>query len=213
MIGLLLPTLVAALARLLLGGTLGGCLRARLAWWPLLLGPFALELVLYNPPLDQQAWALVAGPWIWVASKFVMLAALGRNAQRDQACRLAWLTILVGVGLNTLAVLVNGGHMPQSMDAAAAVWGQDYVRADTYSGRLENVAWMQPTTPLAWLCDILAEPRWLPRPNVVSIGDVTLALGVGMWILAMTRPAGSQRLLGAVTFARRRLVAGPSGRG
>jgi hypothetical protein len=195
MIGLLLPTLVATLASLLLGGTLGGCLRVRLAWWPLLLGTFGLELVLYNPPVDHQAWALVAGPWIWVASKLVMLAVLARNAQRDGPRRPAWLTILLGVGLNTLAVVVNGGHMPQSMDAAAAVWGADYVRADTYSGRLENVIWMQPGTPLAWLCDILPQPAWLPRPNVVSIGDVTLALGVAMWMFAVTYQAGGRDLL------------------
>ena len=193
-----MPTLVATLASLVLGGTLGGCLRARLAWWPLLLGTFVLELVLYNPPVDQQAWALVAGPWIWVASKFAMLAVLARNAQLDQPRRLAWLTILLGVGLNTLAVVLNGGHMPQSMEAAAAVWGPDYVRPDTYSGRLENVAWMQPTTPLPWLCDILAEPAWLPRPNVLSIGDVTLALGAAMWMFAVTRRASNQDLLRAL---------------
>jgi Family of unknown function (DUF5317) len=37
---------------------------------------------------------------------------------------------------------------------------------------------------LPWLCDILPLPRWLPRANVLSIGDVLLALGVGGWIFA-----------------------------
>lgn len=187
MIGLLLPTLFAALASVLLGGTLRGCLRVRVAWWPVLIGCFGLELVLYSPPVNQQDWALVAGPWLWVASKLVMLAVLARNAQANPSTRLSWLVIVTGVGLNTLAVVANGGHMPQSVEAAAAVWGAEYVRPDTYSRQLENVAWMGPSASLWWLCDILPQPRWLPRANVVSVGDVALALGVASWVFAITR--------------------------
>jgi hypothetical protein len=116
-----------------------------------------------------------------------MLAVLARNAQLDPPRRLAWIVMMLGVGLNALAVTANGGHMPQSMDAAAGVWGSDYVRPDTYSGRLENIIWMEPTTPLAWLCDILPEPAWLPRANVLSVGDVTLALGGALWMFSVTR--------------------------
>ena len=192
MIGLVLPTLVATLASIILGGSLSRCVQARFAGWPVLVGVFGLELVLYNPPVNQQAWALAAGPWIWVATKPIMLAVLARNAQLDAPCRLAWIAIMLGVGLNALAVGANGGHMPQSTDAAAAVWGADYVRPDTYSGRLENIVWMQPTTPLAWLCDILPEPAWLPRANVLSIGDVTLSLGVAMWMFSVTRGRGDR---------------------
>jgi Family of unknown function (DUF5317) len=193
MIGLLLPTLAATLASIVLGGSLSRCVQARLAWWPVLVGIFGLELVLYNPPVDHQPWALAAGPWLWVATKPIMLAVLARNAQLDAPRRLAWVAIMLGVGLNALAVVANGGHMPQSMDAAAAVWGSDYVRPDIYSGRLENVRWMEPSTPLAWLCDILPEPAWLPRANVLSVGDVTLALGVAMWMFSVTR-ASSDRV-------------------
>jgi hypothetical protein len=78
--------------------------------------------------------------------------------------------------------------MPQSMQAAASVWGAEYVRADAYSGRLENVVWMTGDTVLPWLADIIAEPRWLPRPNVLSIGDIFLALGVAGWVFGITRP-------------------------
>jgi hypothetical protein len=167
---------------------LRGCFRARLAGWPLLLGIFAFELVLYNPPIDRQPWALAYGPWFWLVSKVLMLGVLARTAQLDPSRRPAWLTILLGVGLNTLAVAANGGHMPQSMEAAARVWGADYVRFETYSAHLENVDWMQPDTAFAWLCDILAEPAWLPRANVLSVGDVTLALGAAMWMFGITRP-------------------------
>src|SRR4051794_34924303 len=195
MIGLLIPTLVATAASLLLGGSLRGCLHARLNWASILIGTFLLELVLYNPPVNHQDWALMVGPWIWVATKPVLLAVFARNAYLDRGRRAAWLTIMLGVGLNALAITANGGHMPQSMDAAAAVWGADYVQNDTYSGRLENVMWMQSDTRLAWLCDVVPEPKWLPRANVVSVGDVTLALGAALWMLGATRPCGTRKLI------------------
>ena len=183
MIGLLVPSAVAALVGVACGGSLARCLSARIAWWPLLLAAFAVELVLYNQPINRLDWAVAAGPSIWVLSKVLMLAVLARNAVVDDNGRPAWVVIFVGIAFNTLAIVANGGHMPQSPEAAAAVWGADYVRADAYSGHLENISWMGPDSRLAWLCDILPLPRWLPRPNVLSIGDVVLALGVGGWIL------------------------------
>jgi hypothetical protein len=196
MIGLLLPSALAALLGVACGGSLARCWSARLAWWPLLLVAFAVELALYNPPINRLDWALGAGPSIWVVCKISMLAVLARNAAVDGRSRPAWLVIFVGIALNTLAIAANGGHMPQSPEAAAAVWGADYVRADAYSGYLDNVSWMGRDSRLPWLGDILPLPRWFPRPNVLSVGDVVLALGVGGWILTvMTRApdAGRQR--------------------
>jgi hypothetical protein len=149
----------------------------------MLLAAFAVELVLYNPPINRLDWAMAAGPGIWILSKLLMLAVLARNAVLDESGRPAWVVIFVGIGLNTLAIVANGGHMPQSPEAAAAVWGAEYVRADTYTSHLDNVNWMGPDSRLAWLCDIWPLPRWLPRPNVLSIGDILLAFGVGGWIL------------------------------
>ena len=43
MIGLLVPSLVAALIGVACGGSLARCLSARIAWWPVLLAAFAVE--------------------------------------------------------------------------------------------------------------------------------------------------------------------------
>jgi len=188
MIGLLVPSAIAALLAVACGGSLVRCLSARIAWWPVLLATFAIELVLYNQPINQLDWAVAAGPSIWVLSKVLMLGVVAHNAIADENRRLAWCVMLVGGALDTLAIVANGGHMPQSPEAATAIWGADYVRADTYSGRLENVSWMDPDSRLGWLCDIFPLPRWLPRPNVLSIGDIVLALGAGGWILAGVLP-------------------------
>jgi hypothetical protein len=188
MIGLLLPSALANLVALAFGGSLNGWRHARLAWWPLLVAAFLTELVLYDPPVNQQPWALTFGPWIWVLTRVVMLAVCLRNVRASRA----WLLVALGLALNGVVIVANAGHMPQSPSAAALVWGEDYVQPETYASQLENVVWMTPETPLAWLGDVLPEPRWLPHPNVLSIGDVLLALGMAAWTFKLTR-AGAGR--------------------
>jgi Family of unknown function (DUF5317) len=46
---------------------------------------------------------------------------------------------------------------------------------------------MGPDTWLAWLGDIFPEPAWLPRANVVSIGDLVLATGIAAWVFSTLR--------------------------
>jgi Family of unknown function (DUF5317) len=187
MSGLLLPTLLATVAALASGGSLTGWRRARLDWWPVLVLAFVTELVLYDPPVDQQPWALVFGPWIWVVARLAILAVCVRNARSASGWSAAWLVMALGLTLNQLVIVANGGHMPQSPVAAAMVWGEGYVQPDRYAGRLDNVVWMTSQTPLGWLGDILPEPRWLPRPNVLSVGDVLLAAGMAAWTFRLTR--------------------------
>jgi hypothetical protein len=100
---------------------------------------------------------------------------------------MAWLIVALGLSLNQVVIMANAGHMPQSPTAAALVWGDAYVQPERYAGHLDNVVWMTPETPFAWLGDVLPEPRWLPRANVLSIGDVLLALGMGAWTFGLTR--------------------------
>jgi hypothetical protein len=211
MLGLLAPTLVAIVAALGLGGSLRGFLRAGIRGWPALLATFAVELVLYNPPVDRQGWAMLIGPWIWLVTKFVLLAVLIRNAV-PSAGRVSrpWLLAAVGIGLNTLAIGLNDRHMPQSTDAALALWGASHIDAT----RLQNVTPMGPQTLLPWLGDVFAEPGWLPRANVVSIGDILLSVGVAWWVLVAAAPFTRLRgrTLGALLGAPTHGAAQPSRR-
>ena len=185
MLWLLAPTLVALIAALLSGGSPRVLVGYGLRAWPAILIAFVIELVLYNPPLNGQAWALNLGPWIWLASQGVFLLALVLNGWSPGSCVVwPWRLAAIGVGLNTLVIALNGGHMPQSPEAALAVWGASHIDPT----RLQNVAAIGPTTRLAWLADVIAEPAWLPRPNIVSIGDVLLALGVASWTFLSMRP-------------------------
>jgi hypothetical protein len=182
MFGLIAPTLGALLVGLLRGGSARQVIDARFRAWPLIALCFGLELALYNPPLDVQAWAMAAGPWIWLATRAAFLGVLMVNGwfARGACMRWAWSIAALGVLLNTLVVAANDGHMPQSPEAAVAVWGASRMDAQ----RLENVSVMGPRTRLALLGDVLPEPAWLPRRNVISIGDVLLSLGVAAWVYA-----------------------------
>src|SRR5437762_5199031 len=179
MLGLLAPTFVAVVAALVLRGSLRRLFITRVRWWPAVLVAFAVELVLYNPPVNGQGWAVQVGPWIWLATKLVLFAVLARNAW-SSAGRVGWpwLVAALGVALNALVIALNEGHMPQAPEAAIAVWGASHI--DPF--KLQNVAPMRPDTVLPWLADVLPQPAWLPRPNVVSIGDLLLATGIATWV-------------------------------
>jgi hypothetical protein len=116
-----------------------------------------------------------------------MLAALARNARTDRAARWTWLVMTVGIGLNAIVIVANGGHMPQSVEAAVAVWGPRHASPDALPGRLQNIAVLGPDSRLPWLADVITEPSWFPRPNVLSIGDVLLAFGMAGWVFKATR--------------------------
>ncbi len=183
MVGLLAPTFLAIALAVACGGSLRSLVSPGIRWWPAILAAFAIELVLYNPPVDRQDWALTFGPWLWLATRSVLLGALAYNAASARPwLSLAWWLAAGGVALNSLVIALNGGHMPQSPEAAAAVWGTPLFE----HGRLQNVAPMHPGTLLPWFGDVFAEPGWLPRPNVISLGDMLLAIGVACWAFGAT---------------------------
>ena len=174
------------------GGSMQGWSRVRIRWALLLVLAFIVELVVYNPPVDRQPWALTWGPLLWLMTKVVMLSVFLRNARDRRGLISPWLLAAVGITLNTVAIALNDGHMPQSLAAREAVWGAAPVKFDQ-PGRLYNVAPMTETARLPWLGDTIPEPRWFPRPNVVSVGDLLLALGICWWTWETTSAVRRQR--------------------
>jgi hypothetical protein len=188
MLGLVAPTVAAAVLALALSRRERARPHGSVLWWPAAVGAFLCEFALYNPPLDQQPWAVDIGPMLWIASRMVLLAVILRNLPRSfSPCLVA----AVGLSLNTLVIAVNDGYMPQSVEAAAEVWGTELIAVRQHDGRLHNTTAMVDDTHLPWLADVIVQPDWLPRRNVISIGDILLSLGVAGWTFqALT---GSQR--------------------
>jgi hypothetical protein len=192
MVGLIAPPVVVALGLLLVGRSNQPTFALR--WWPLAAVAFAVQLILFNHPLDQQAWAIAWGPAIYVLSMLVVAGVLLANGLRSPATNWPWAVAALGVGLNILVVSANGGYMPQSVEARE-VAGRKGDRPEQRGPQLTNVHPMTPDSRLAWLGDIIPEPDWMPMPNVISVGDLLLSFGIAAAML----PSGGlrRRLVGA----------------
>ncbi len=105
MLGLLAPTLIALIAVPLFGGSLRRVVNSEIRGWPLIVGCFALELLLYNPPMNAQTWAMQVGPGVWLITRLVFLGVLiGNGWPTRQPLAWPWWLAALGLALNTLVM-------------------------------------------------------------------------------------------------------------
>ena len=160
---------------LLMGGQASrlGELKIRYAW-VCVLG-LAVQLVLFSDPVTERIGDL--GVPIYLISTIVVAIAVAANFRVPGMA-----VIALGAFSNLAAIVANGGYMPTTAEAMAAV-GFSEKAVYSNSALLEH-----PNLP--WLTDIFAMPRWIPAANVFSIGDVLIGIGVVIVIVAgMRRPA------------------------
>src|SRR5690349_11000486 len=102
MLGLLAPTAIALAAALLLGGSARRLFSNNIRYAPLVVAAFGVELVLFNPPVNGYPQAVAWGPWIWCATRLVLLAAVALNARSSRlSLGVAWTLVGIGLALNT----------------------------------------------------------------------------------------------------------------
>jgi hypothetical protein len=164
----------------LAGGRPMGLANLHLAWAPLMLAGLLLQVALFSDAVAARVGDL--GPLLYVGSTLLVVVAVVRNV------RLAGMPIVAaGATCNLAAIVTNGGYMPASREALAAI---HHGEAVVYSN---SAVLAQPMLP--WLTDIFALPRWLPWTNIFSVGDVLIAVGVAVVIVAAMRtpalPAGA----------------------
>jgi Family of unknown function (DUF5317) len=169
-VALALPVLVAVALGLVLGGRLGNLARIELRSTWLFFAAIGLQLV---------AFPLAVAPWrtpetlasvLWVASYGLLVVAAVRNR------RLTGVPIVAaGMALNLAAILANRGTMPVRLAAMHEAGRSDAVQAN-------STALSDPSLP--WLVDRWAAPDWVPLANVFSVGDVVIALGAVVIVLA-----------------------------
>ena len=158
------------------------------------LASLALQLFLHNPPIDRQPLALTWGPLVWTGCLAALLAVLIRNLIVNRTMRGPWLVAAIGVGLNLLVVVTNGGYMPQSEEARLVTRGAPQATVQSAEPHLRNVLAMSPETHLNVLGDVIPEPAWLPKGNVISIGDVLLGSGLAWWAFLLTASSSRRAL-------------------
>lgn len=164
---LFLIGMVAGIAGgLLTGGRLGNLARLRFRWPWLVVAVLVIRVAVVLPPLNR-----------FEASRYVYAAALAAIVAWASwhGTRLAgmWLVSL-GAALNLLVILANGVRMPVAPEFAAALIRHDHIGQYTIMGSSTNL------NPLGdWI-------SLYPSPEVYSVGDVFVALGLAIALFVST---------------------------
>jgi hypothetical protein len=163
-----------------LQGRLSGLSTLRFDGGSVIFAALLIQVVLFSTPLGD-ALGFEAATALYLGSTLSVLIALLGNV-RTPGVVLA----VMGSALNLLVIVANGGTMPASAAAYAAL---GWSASESYS----NTGFLaQPVLP--FLGDIIPLPAWLPFTNVVSVGDLLIGAGIVATIaLAMRRgPIGDR---------------------
>ncbi len=145
-----------------------GVLRVR--WMSLTVAALLVQLVLFGPLSEELPGVGRWGPTAYVLSSAAVLLVVMRNLGLPGVPLVA-----LGAVANLAAIVANGGLMPASPEALAALgWTGAH---ETFS----NSA-LVASPALAPLTDLFALPAPMPLRNVFSLGDVAISVGVA-WLL------------------------------
>lgn len=174
----LLPSLAIGLAlALVLGGKPARLAEVRFSLpWTVLLS-LLMQLVLFSQ-LGANIPDTARGP-LHIATYGLLLVFAAANARL-----LPLIPVLLGVGLNSVAIAANGGVMPVSTTAARAA-GIDPLGGRNVSSQAEH---------LKFLGDVFALPKQLPIANTFSVGDLLIGLGMIAFVVIVSLPRSSDTL-------------------
>lgn len=201
---LAIPVVLAFVLALVRGGSLLNIATVPMRGAVLIFSGLALQVVVYLPGLRTAPLVVRWGASLYeVALALLLLAAL-LNWRLGVGLRLA----TVGLALNILVVVVNGGSMPTNLQAQQQVAGRARAAEIQNTAHYANARAATPQSALVELSDIIPIPLPGGHGNVYSLGDVLLALGGALVIYTGTRHTPSQRRPHDTTlrFRRPRLV-------
>jgi|DewCreStandDraft_1066081.scaffolds.fasta_scaffold00172_9 hypothetical protein len=104
---------------------------------------------------------LLAGLFIWYNRRTAGFELLG-----------------LGLFLNALVIVANGGHMPVDPGAMAAAGILHILERELAAGLWSTFTLRTPQTPLWFLGDIILFPIPFREPVIISVGDIAIALGL-----------------------------------
>lgn len=166
--GLLIGLVVGAAT----GGRLTHLGMLQIRWWWTGLAAIAFQVLLFSTPMGSAIGPLA--PVAYVVSTGAVLVAVLANLATT-----GFRILAAGATANLAAVVANGGYMP-STEAALRIAD----RSDQ-GGYSNSTLLSHPN--LAVFTDIFAIPSWMPLANVFSIGDVLIAIGVAVVVIAAMR--------------------------
>jgi MFS family permease len=178
---LLTGIVVGLLLGLALGGRISALVNVRLRYAALL---FAAIFLRYGTQILISQGVVLADMLrvpLYALAFGTLIAALWLNRRSP-----GLLLVLVGVAFNATAILVNGGSMPVSLAAVDAAGLSPAELNPTYHVILPadlGTDFLRMAGPLG---DIVPFPVPV-LPNVVSLGDVLISIGLGWFVFATLR--------------------------
>jgi hypothetical protein len=165
----------------LLGGSTAGFGVARFRYLPLLMVALAVQVLIFTPLMGQMAFIHRIGPYLYMISTLITLFVLFKNLHIPGLS-----IILIGAVLNAVVIFANGGFMPtraELLDEAGRLENVQQSEESAASGeRLThtNSVIADDDTRLYFLGDTIAIPQRVPLSNVISIGDILIAIGAAV---------------------------------
>ena len=161
---------ISILMALFRGGRFLNLSEIKLRAWPLLILGFGMQLAADRIPSDR-SWSHDTAVAMVILSFIPLLILVWLNRQEAGM----WL-VGIGVFMNFTVIAINSG-MPVLPEAASIGLGRDITAVDFNA--LPKHVLLDDTTRLAFLGDVI--PVRVIR-NVISLGDVFLAIGLGVFV-------------------------------
>lgn len=147
-------------------------LNLKYGWiFPLLL---VVQLAVFSLQNDNEFLGQLSGS-IYIVVYIVGLIFLFLNRKNP-----GFILISIGVFLNFIVMVLNGGRMPVSVEAAA-VLDPGYIQALKDSLYAKHTM-LTTTTHLGFLGDVIPISDPYPRTQIISIGDIIMNIGIFFFI-------------------------------
>jgi hypothetical protein len=162
------------------GGRVGNLAHVELKWAWLAPLAFLMQAYLIFFPADTAGGLLSARSLLLTISHILLFVVVWQN--RDLGG-----VKLIGLGLllNFLVMMLNGGFMPITPDALVQI-GYDgnvaQMQTGYIVGRTKNMVAEPGDARLWFLSDIMVIPKPFPIPAALSVGDVVIVMGVFLFL-------------------------------
>jgi hypothetical protein len=168
--------LILLLGLVAVGGRVSSLATTDVRWGWLAPLAFLMQAYLIFFPADRMGGLLSARALLLTSSHVLLLAVIWQNRHLGGVK-------LIGLGLllNFMVMVLNGGFMPISPEALTQI-GYDGNASQLETGyivaRTKNVV-VEPGDAVLWfLTDIMVVPRPFPIPTAMSVGDLLIVSGV-----------------------------------